>query len=504
VPGPPEPSAVRRPSGLTRRRLLAAGGSAVGAYALAATGLPLGARAGAAPVNSYEAVPPAAALHLQSRPDLQIPGLAVDVNKGGTAPGLIFAGPFGLAGAQNGAVIADDSGQPVWEHPVAGREIYNFQVQTYRGARALTWWEGSLSGGHGVGHYVIANQSYEPIAQVQAGNGLQADLHEFLITAEGTALLTAYATVEVDLSSVGGPRSAAVENAIFQEVDIASGRVLLEWRSLDHIPLSESYWAVTPWPWDYVHLNSIDVDSDGQLLVSSRNTHTIYKIDRRSGEIIWRLGGKRSNFAIAPGAGFVWQHDPRRQADGTITVFDNQGAPHGGPQSRAIVLAVDEQRRTVSLRSQYLHPLALQASSLGSVQVLPNGNIFVGWGAEPFVSEFTASGELIFDARLGSGYQSYRSFRLPWSATGEGQPSVAAAQAGARATNIRVSWNGATQVARWAVLTAGSAGALRPHATQARSGFETAIQIDTVPGRLAVLALDSRGRTLASSATLEL
>jgi hypothetical protein len=165
---------------------------------------------------------------------------------------------------------------------------------------------------------------------VAAGNGRSGDLHEFLLTDRGTALLTAYVLRHIDLRPVGGSRSGAIQDAIFQEVDLASGRVLLEWHSLDHIPLTESYWPLTSWSWDYVHLNSIDVDLDGNLLVSSRNTHTVYKIDRRSGEIIWRLGGKHSDFAMGAGATFAWQHDPRRQADGTLTIFDNQGAPYGG------------------------------------------------------------------------------------------------------------------------------------------------------------------------------
>ena len=503
-----EPARDPRSGGLTRRRLLAGGGSALGAVALATTAAPLGAALAAArrtpAVNSYGAAPAAKPLLLHSRPDLRIPGLAVGARRDGTAPGLIFIGPFGPSGTQAGAVIADESGQQVWEHPVAGLEIYNFRVQVYRGQQVLTWWEGKLDGGHGVGSYVIANQSYEPIAHVQPGNGLQADLHEFLLTAEGTALVTTYVTVTADLRSVGGSSNGAIEDAIFQEVDLASGRVLLQWHSLDHIPISESYWPVTRnWSWDYVHVNSIDVDTDGQLLVSSRNTHTVYKVDRRSGDIIWRLGGKHSDFAMGYGASFAWQHDARRQHDGTLTIFDNEGAPHAGPQSRAIVLAIDEQHRTARLRRQFLHPLALQASSLGNVQVLPNGNVFVGWGAEPFVSEFAPSGELLFDARFGSGYGGYRAFRFPWEATGEGLPSIAAARQGAHTTNLWVSWNGDTQVQRWLVLGAAQTGALTPLGTYPRSGFETAIQINGLPRRLAVRGLDAHGHPLGTSATLE-
>ncbi len=491
--------------GPTRRRLLVDGASALGALALA--GAPARAAlaaTGAAPINSFGSVSPAHPPLAHSRPDLRIPGLAVDVQRAGTAPGLIFVGPFGPSRGQAGAVIADSLGQPVWEYPTPGSEVYNLQVQSFRGRNALTWWQGVIVDGHGVGQYVIAGEDYEPIVHVQAGNGLRADLHEFLLTDRGTALVTSYVSKGVDLRPVGGPRSGSIEDAVFQELDIASGRVLLEWHSLDHIPLTESYWPLTGGSWDYFHINSIDVDTDGQLLVSSRNTHTVYKLDRRSGEIIWRLGGKRSDFAMGFGASFAWQHDARRQADGTITIFDNEGAPGAAPQSRAIVLAVDEQRRTARLQRQFLHPQALQSSSCGSVRILANGNAFVGWGAEPFVSEFSGDGELLFDARLGAGYSSYRAFRSPWSGTGQGRPSVAVARHASRATQLWVSWNGDTEVARWLVLAGESSGVLKPLASQARTGFETAIQIAGQPRRLSVRGLDERGRTICTSATLEL
>jgi hypothetical protein len=491
---------------LTRRRLLAAGGSALGALALGAVGAPfaeaLAAGRRAAGVNSYSSLPAAGAPVLHSRPDLRIPALAVDVQRPGTAAGLIFAGPFGPG--MDGAVIADESGQPVWEYPTPGEEVYNFQAQIYRGQPVLTWWQGKIVSGHGAGGYVIANQAYQPIAHVQGGAGLIGDLHEFLITTRGTALITSYVLTHTDLRVVGGSRSGLIQDAVFQEIDLTSGRVLLEWHSFGNIPLSESYWPLTQWSWDYVHLNSIDVDADGQLLVSSRNTHTVYKIDRRSGKIIWRLGGKHSDFAMGPGATFAWQHDARRQADGTITIFDNEGAPGGAPQSRAIVLAVDEQRRTASLKRQFLHPQGLQASSCGSVRVLANGNVFVCWGAEPFVSEFSPDGQLLFDARFGSGYSSYRAFRSPWSASVQGRPALAAQRAGGRAARLWASWNGDTRVARWQALGGGATGALKPLGSYARNGFETAIELAARPQRLAVAGLDARGRTLGTSATIAL
>jgi hypothetical protein len=487
---------------------LVGGGSMLGALAIAGAGRSLidGSAAGAssAAANAINGIPAARTPAFHSRTDLRIPGLAVDVDTGTTASGLIFLAPYGGKHGQKGAVIVDGSGSPVWEQPLNGLETDNFRVQTYQGRPALTWWEGKIELGHGVGSYVIANGAYEPIKRVQAGNGLNGDLHEFLLTSRGTALFTAYAIRNADLSSVGGSRNGTIQDAIFQEVDLASGRVLLEWHSLDHIALAESYWPVGK-RWDYVHLNSIDVDvaDENSLFVSSRNTHTIYKIDRKSGEIIWRLGGKRSDFELGTGAVFAWQHDARSHPGGVITIFDNEGAPFvGDTPTRGIVLVVDEQAMTASLQSQYLHPVPLQAASKGNVQLLANGNVFVGWGAEPFVSEFSASGELLFDARLGAGYQGYRAFRIPWSATGEGSPSVVAKRDGASGTELWVSWNGDTRVVRWLVLGGGGSGALRSLGTFARSGFETAMRVDGSPRRLVVRGLDAAGRTLGQSATL--
>jgi hypothetical protein len=435
----------------------------------------------------------------RSRPDLRLPPLNVVVAGPGVSPGLILVAPYNAPpGSQAGAIIVDDAGQPVWEQPLAHLVTADFRVQTFRGAPALTWWQGTVALGHGIGGYVIADASYRPIARVNAGNGYQGDLHEFLLTDRGTALLTSYRVTTRDLRPVGGPRDGTIQDALFQEVDIASGRVLLEWHSLDHIPITESYWPLMD-DWDYVHLNSIAVDSDQNLLVSSRNTHTIYKLDRRSGEIIWRLGGRSSDFAIDPAAAFAWQHDARRQPDGSLTMFDN-----GNGASRALVLSVDEVARRVGLAASYVHPWRLHAASQGNVQLLPNGNVFVGWGAQPFVSEFTADGELVFDAQLGTGYVSYRAFRKPWLGEGVGAPAVATVH-GARQTDVYVSWNGDTRTTHWVVLAGTDAANLAPIGRVARTGFETGVRVPRAAFTTARLrAVDAAGRTLAATAPMRL
>jgi hypothetical protein len=475
---------------LSRRQFLVAGGVSAGTFALTASGDHVTRTLGA--LLEPATAPRTPAYH--TRPDLRIPALSVTTIGKGVAPGLIFLAPYNAPNnAQAGAVIVDDTGEPVWEQPLARLVTTDFRVQAYRGRPVLTWWQGIIELGHGVGSYVIADSQYTPLARINAGNGRAGDLHEFLLTERGTALLTSYAVTHADLRTVHGSASGTIQDAMFQEIDIATGKVLLEWHSLDHIPISESYWPLTA-DWDYVHLNSIAVDHDQNLLVSSRNTHTIYKLDRRTGSIIWRLGGKRSDFSFSSEADFAWQHDARRQPDGTITMFDN-----GERLSRAIALNVDEVHRRVTLRRAYTHPGNLHSDSQGNVQVLPGGNVLVGWGAQPYVSEFAPTGELLFDAALATNYESYRAYRIPWTGEGAGRPTVVTARKHSH-TNAFVSWNGDTRVVRWIAMTGTSASTLSPVGSVRRTGFETGMRLSRNLVSLAVRGVDASGATVGTSA----
>jgi hypothetical protein len=475
---------------MTRRRFL--GRAGVGVLGLVAAG-----GIGGAVVEALARRPLGAPLapHWHSRPDLRIPALTVTRLDAAASHDAIFLAPYNAPNAQAGAVIADRSGEPIWVNPIAEKVTTNFRVQRYRGSPVLTWWEGSIELGHGVGEYVIADTSYRTVRRVQAGNRLRGDLHEFVLTSRGTALLTSYVVTKADLSSVGGARDGTIQDAIFQELDLASGAVLIEWHSLGSVPLADSYAPVGA-DWDFFHINSVDLDWDGNLLVSSRSMQTIYKIDR-NGQIVWRLGGKRSDFAIGAGAHFAWQHDARRRPDGAVTVFDNGATPAVERRSRGLVLQLDEQAMSVDLLAEYVHPKVL-AGSQGSVQQLPNGNVFVGWGEVPRVTEFDRRGKIVFDALLGARYQSYRAFRLPWTA----QPSEAPALAvGARRTapTVYASWNGATDVERWQLLAGSRSGVLRPVASARSRGFETKLDSPDPGPRFAVRALDRHGVVLGSS-----
>jgi hypothetical protein len=424
------------------------------------------------------------------------------------ADGYVFIGPKAKAGAQAGPMIVDPQGRLVYFNPVpSGRWATNFRVGQYRGGPVLTWWAGEVDDatGYGRGNGIVLDSRYRQVAHVSAGNGRSADLHEFLLTPEGTALLTCYPEeVDADLSPLGGPRNGRVRQSIVQEVDLATGHVLLEWRSLDHIPVRESYYPLGG-IYDYLHVNSIDVTPDGHLLLSARHTFALYKVHRRSGRVLWRLGGKNSDFAMGPGTRFAWQHDARSYPGATITLFDDgAGARKTEAQSRGLTLRVDHVRRRASVSEVFRHPHPLLAYAMGNMQLLGDGNVVVGWGNVPTLSQFSSDGSLVMDLRLPWGHDTYRAFRFPWSASPRGAPMLAARPVGTGSSMLYASWNGATEVTSWRVNAGPAPSQLSPAATVARTGFETAIALPVSGGYATVTALAGTGEALGTSAAVKL
>ena len=467
----------------------------------------------AAPVERETEEPEVEPREFRSRPDLRPPVIEVTTNTAQASPGYVIAAAK-VAGGQNGGMIVDEEGQLIWFGlpSVTTSVINDLRVQDYQGQPVLTWSESSSPVGFGLGHFVICDTTYQRIAELQVGNGFAGgDLHEFLLTPRGSALVILYHAVEWDLTPIGGSRYGAVIDGIVQEIEVETGRVLFEWHSLDHIALHETRLPFSPdenrdHPFDYFHLNSVDEDADGNLLLSARHTFAIYKVNGDSGDVIWRLHGEQSDFTMGEGTEFAWQHDARMHANGELTLFDNHESNQNLSDeewSRGVVLDLDEDAMTATLVREYIHPEEVLSISQANMQVLPNGNVFIGWGSAPVFSEFSPDGELVFNGRFPDGGNSYRAYRSPWTAEPVERPALAVDSGPGSTVAVYASWNGATEVASWRVLAGFAPDNLQVVSQGERTGFETEVVVETEATWIAVEALSASGAILGSSEAIE-
>lgn len=436
--------------------------------------------------------------HFRSRPDLQPAALTVTKNSAPASDGDIFLTPqFGPA--QNGPMILDAQGNLVWfqSYPVSKNLlISDFRVQNLYGQPVLTWWQGNTNSGFGRGLGVIFDRNYRQIATVRAADGLEEDLHEFLLTPQGEAYIVAAAPVSIP--GVGKP----TVDCVVQEIDIQTGLLLFEWHALDHVPPSTSYF--TPKSpghiFDPYHLNSVALDPAGNVLVSMRDTSAVYDIDRQTGAVLWTLGGKSSGFRMGSSTSTWGQHNAVLQPDGSITMFDDgAGPPTVHKYSRGLRERIDPTHMTATLVKEYDHSPGISANFEGGLQLLPSGNVFLGWGQQPYFSEDNAAGQQIFDAHFNVPTSSYRAYRFPWSAQPATAPALAVAPNVDGSTNLYASWNGATDVASWQVLGGGSPSTLVPVGGAGKRGFETSIPVHSSAPYFAARALGSAGQVLATS-----
>jgi hypothetical protein len=347
--------------------------------------------------------------------------------------GDIFITPTGDTSTySNGPEIINNQGQVVWFHAIPqGLTASDFRVQRYQGRPVLTWWQGTGLGTLSSGTDYIYNDHYQQIATVNAGNGYSADGHEFLITPWNTALILAYTTATANLTSIGGPADQAVIDGVVQEIDIKTGRVLFQWNSADHVPYSASEQPLPSspsTPWDWFHINAVHLDSHGNLLIDARDTWATYDVNRFTGNVNWVLGGKDSTFTeqAAPGqtldsAGeiFAWQHDPEALSDNLYTFFDDEssGTPLL-PYSRAVYVKLNFRTKVATLIQSDNQPEGQAAAAEGNAQTTRGGDLFVGWGVLPFISEFSPGGQLLWNAEFPTGVNTYRAYLLPWSPPG--------------------------------------------------------------------------------------
>ncbi|HEV7585701.1 MAG TPA: arylsulfotransferase family protein [Solirubrobacteraceae bacterium] len=455
--------------------------------------------------------PPAAASSVQSfvsAPNLHPPILNVTAADRDPRAGEVMM-TVGPGPGQFGPVIYSPQGRLVWFGQVPpGENALNLSVQPYEGRPSLTWWQGRVfASGFGKGRNLVVDANYQTVASVGAGNGYEADLHDFQIAPHNVAYLTVYNLIRCDLSSVGGVRNGTLVDTAVQEVDMKTGLVRWEWHSADHVATSESHAPVptNATPWDAFHLNSIDREPNGDLLLSARSTWTTYLLEGATGKIIWRLGGTKSTFTMAPGTETAWQHDARLQPDGTITLFDDGSNPRVHYQSRGLRVRLDTQRHMATAVRVYPHPgNPLVSDSQGNMQTLPSGNLLIGWGSVPSVTELGPAGELLLDAHLPPGYSSYRAFRFPWDGHPIAIPQTRARLLAARdSTAVFASWNGATNVQSWRVLAGATPAALAPRATMPVSGFESSLTLPDPYPYVAVQALGAGGQLLGTSAAVK-
>lgn len=453
--------------------------------------------------------PPAAPADYQSfytLPGTQAPIMSVTVPDRDPTAGDILT-TNGPGPGQYGPLIYAPDGRLVWFDRLSGGEAAeNLSEQTYEDRRVLTWWKGRvLSLGFGQGEDLVMNSRYQTVARIPGGNGLHADLHDFQIAPHDIAYITAFNPIRCDLRPVNGVRSGAILDTAVQEIDMKTGLVRWEWHSLDHVGASESE-VETPkgsTPWDYFHLNSIDPEPDGDILISARSTWAGYLLKGGSGKVLWRLGGNRSSFKMGPGTSMAWQHDGRVLPDGDLTFFDDGSNPPIHRQSRALRIKLDLARHEAHLVSVYTHTdPPLLAASQGNMQTLHDGNTVVGYGGIPAISEYSRGGSLLLDAHQPLDMSFYRAFRFPWSARPLSPPAVLASLNNtSEETIVHASWNGATDVSSWRVLAGKHRGSLAAQTTIAATGFESATMLPQRYDYVAVQALDSGGRVIGTSQT---
>jgi EmrB/QacA subfamily drug resistance transporter len=468
-----------------------------------------------APIGAYRT---AGAYSFVSAPALHPPKVKAvgPIRANQLAPGYIMTANFFNVNApplvgQSGPLILDNSLQPVWFKPLPTDVVAsNLTAQTYNGQPVLTWWQGVVSstGETESGEDVIVNQHYQTVATLKGQDGWVITLHELVISGND-AWVTVNKAMPMNLSRYGGSSSGVLDDSAVQEYDIATGKLLYTWDALDHIPLSDTQ-APLPtngFPWDAYHVNSISLVGNGNFVVSMRNTWAAYMVDAKTGAIQWQLGGRHSSFKVPKAASFQFQHDVMWQPSGIVTMFDDDccqitgGGTYLAPAgpSRGLELKLNMSTHTVSVLAQYTYAKGFSAEYMGSMQLLPNGNIFVGWGSQPYFSEYSRSGQRLMDGSFPGPDLSYRATLADWVGLPLSPPSGAARDE-PRGSAIYASWNGATQVSSWKVLAGTSTGDLSVVASGPKTGFETRLVVKGTFSVYEVEAVNSGGQVLGRSA----
>lgn len=474
-----------------------------------------------------------------SEPNLHPMKVTINTSTSEVSPGFIFVAPYGFSGdpiyGQPGSLILDNTGTPFWFRPLSSPNLANtdFRVQHLKRKPVLTFWQGTLvtpptytnapggSSEPGSCYYILDN-TYRIIKTVTAQRGFTSDIHEFLLTPDNTALLLSTKAVPMDLTPYGGPQNGYIQDFAIQEIDLKTNTLLFFWNALAHIPLTDSFEPASSAVdsnniWDAYHLNAIGLtDSKHDIIVSSRNTWTIYRVNKPTGTIIWKLGGKHSDFSIGLDANFSWQHDSRFLPNNVISLFDDGccasgTVPPGTPPSRGLLLQLNFNTMSATAIRTYYHDPNLNIASQGNVQSLSNGNKFVGWGQSQYYSEYADAGNTVgnptfntlYDAQMPGNNYTYRAYRFTWIGCPYYPPSAVARLTNGQVT-VYASWNGSTQTTEWQVLAGHCSDTLSLVATATKNGFETAIPVPCSGPYFKVRALNAQSKVIGVSCVIRL
>lgn len=474
-----------------------------------------------------------------SEPNLHPMKVFVNLMLPGISAGYIMLAPYSFSEysstGQQGALMLDNRGNPIYFRPTSGPNLMNtdFRVQQFNGEPVLTFWQGTLStppaytnapGGSSEPNscYYILDSTYAVIKTVAAQNGFTSDIHEFLLTPSNSALFLSTKKVPMDLTPYGGPQNGFVQDFAIQEVDLQTNELLFFWDALQHISLEDSFEPASSASqsgnvWDAFHCNSIGLtDSPDDIILSSRNMWTIFRINKPSGNIVWQLGGKQSSFILNEGAQFSWQHDARFLPSNMISMFDDNCCesatiPPGTPYAHGLILQLDLVNMTASAATTYYHNPNINVASQGNVQSLANGNKFIGWGQSQYYSEFAPAGNtestpgqsLLYDAQMPTNNYTYRAYRDSWVGMPYYPPSIAVVPQSEQtldyASLVYAAWNGSTETAAWQVFAGSAPTDLFLVASAPKAGFETAIPVASSGPYFQVQALDASSAVLGVS-----
>ena len=415
------------------------------------------------------------------------PTISVTTNLDNKGDGYLFLSnftvdwtAFDFSRSRPYLLILDSDGEPVFHQRMP---LIAADFKTH-GNGLLSYYVG------GSGEFTVMNDAYE-IVDTWRGVGFGADIHEFLMLPNGNVIIMIYDFQQIDMSQhvEGGDPNATVVGLVLQEID-ADRNLLFQWRSWDHFEFTDSHVDLTSDNVDYVHGNSIEVDTDGNWIISSRGLDEITKINRQTGAVMWRLGGKRNQFLFEPAAGepFLEQHDARRLPNGNLQLFDNR--TQTGPYARAVEYQLDEVNMVARRVWEYRAPAANGSLAMGSARRLDNGNTLIGWGSMyPSVTEVDSSGQVQFELSFQQHNEpgsliitnSYRAFKLPWEGNPTWPPTIVEQSEGEDLVTVYYSWNGATDTLLYNIYAGPTPDALVYRGNQLATGFETSTSLPATP-----------------------